>query len=143
MAKRAYRAVNRLSYSPELVAPILEQLAEGKSLSEICRAASPRMSTIFEWLDQHPEFADRYARAREQQAEKLAGDIIKIADNPKLDPNDKRIRVDARKWVASKLKPKTYGDKIDMNLSGSVALTSDQRQARIDALLAKRKRGDE
>jgi hypothetical protein len=39
----------------------------------------------------------------------------------------KRMQVDARKWVASKLKPKVYGDRID------VAVT-DNRISVMDAL---------
>jgi hypothetical protein len=46
------------------------------------------------------------------------GEIISIADDPTDDYNSRRVRVDARKWSASKLMPKKYGDRIEQ--TGSV-----------------------
>ncbi|MBU2052465.1 hypothetical protein KKH13_04650, partial [Patescibacteria group bacterium] len=54
-------------------------------------------------------FFKRYARARDEQADTLADEITYIADT-EPDANKARVRVDARKWVAAKLKPKKYGD---------------------------------
>lgn len=42
----------------------------------------------------------------------MSEDILFISDDKDLDPNHKRIMVDSRKWLASKLKPKRYGDKL-------------------------------
>jgi hypothetical protein len=81
------------------------------------------MSSVFLWLTKHPEFSERYAHAREAQAETHADRIVEIADDETLDPNHKRIMVDARKWVASKLKPKRYGDKAEVEHKGDVGLT--------------------
>jgi len=74
---------------------------------------------------QKPEFSDKYARARDEQAETLADEIIAIADEPPAEVTDdkgvsrtdsgwvtwQKNRMDARKWVAAKLKPKKYGDR--------------------------------
>jgi hypothetical protein len=111
-------------YSPELTARICERLAIGESLRSICRDDEmPSMASIFLWLGKHPEFSEQYTRAREAQAEAHADRIVEIADDDTLDPNHKRIMVDARKWVASKLKPKRYGDKAEVEHSGNVGLT--------------------
>ena len=111
-------------YTPELTAQICERLAIGESLRSICRDdAMPSMASIFLWLGKYPEFSEQYARAREAQAESHADQIVEIADDDKIDPNHKRIMVDARKWVASKLKPKRYGDKLDLEHKGEVGLT--------------------
>lgn len=124
-------------YSEELTDYICEQIAEGKSLNSLVKEdeSLPRMGTIFRWLREYPEFSDKYARAREEQAETLADEIIAIADDSEndigvdKDGNERantevvaraRLRVDARKWVASKLKPKKYGDKVQTELSGEV-----------------------
>jgi hypothetical protein len=61
-------------------------------------------------------------RAREDQADTLADEILDIADDSSLDPSDRRVKIDARKWIASKLKPKTYGDKVQAELSGQLTL---------------------
>ena len=111
-------------YTPELTAQICERLAIGESLRSICRDdAMPSLASIFLWLGKYPEFSEQYARAREAQAESHADQIVEIADDDKIDPNHKRIMVDARKWVASKLKPKRYGDKLDLEHKGEVGLT--------------------
>jgi hypothetical protein len=88
------------------------------------------MSSIFKWLREHKEFAEQYARAKELQTEKLADELVEIADDESNDvsgelkmPNSvavqrARLKVDTRKWLLSKLQPKKYGDKLDMNLAG-------------------------
>lgn len=87
------------------------------------------------WLGVNETFRDQYARAREMQADALFDDILSIADDGRNDwmlknfGEDTRwvengealrrsaLRVDARKWMAGKLKPKQYGEKIDLNHS--------------------------
>ena len=90
----------------------------------------PDKSTVFDWLAKYPGFADQYAKAKEESADAHADDILEIADdgsNDWMERNDpknpgwlvngehmqrSRLRVDTRKWIASKLKPKKYGDKL-------------------------------
>ena len=80
------------------------------------------------WLDgSRPEFSDQYARAREAQADKLAEEALQIADDGRSDTyvdgdgnvktdteviQRSKLRVDTRKWLASKMAPKKYGDKV-------------------------------
>jgi hypothetical protein len=135
-------------YTPEVADSICERLAEGESLRSICRdEAMPALSSVFKWLNLHAEFADQYTRAREEQAEALADEIVGIADNDCMEVEDSavltardRLRVEARKWVASKLKPKKYGDRQvlagdpDAPLSN---VTDQQLDERLNALLSK------
>lgn len=93
----------------------------------------PAVSTVYLWMAKHIEFSESYARAREDQADTLADQILEIADDGRNDTytddegkefvnhdviNRSRLRVDARKWVAAKLKPRKYGDKVSTELSG-------------------------
>lgn len=111
MAKKAGRPTK---YTKTLAAKICARIAEGESVKSICRDdAMPVASTVFLWLGEHAEFSDQYAIAKEESAEFHADEIISIADDTTGDVARDRLRVDARKWVASKLKPKKYGDKID------------------------------
>ena len=110
---------------------ICELIAEGNSLTSICkRDGFPSASTVFKWLSEQQEFSDKYARAREAQADYLAAEIIDISSEARIcqkvtvkgngdtetvtqDQVDRsRLMVDARKWYAGKLSPKKYGDKI-------------------------------
>jgi hypothetical protein len=122
------------SYTPETATEICAQIAEGKSLRTICAAGGmPGLRTIMQWLADREGFQQQYARAREAQADALAEEILDIADDGKNDTyvtadgtelvnHDhiarSRLRVDSRKWLASKLKPKKYGDKVHQELSG-------------------------
>ena len=99
-----------------------------KGLGRLC-AENPELpdeATIHRWRLKHEIFRKQYAQAKQNQAELLAQEIIEIADESAgdikydKDGNESlngeyvarsRLRVDARKWVASKLLPKVYGDK--------------------------------
>ena len=136
-------------FSQETADAICDRLGVGESLRSICRDDEmPALSTVFKWLNQQPAFADQYARAREEQAEALADEIVAIADEADVAVKHEgeevrlaldatgvarnRLRVDARKWAASKLKPKKYGDKIQTEHSGSVTLTHEQFLASLE-----------
>lgn len=139
-------------YNETVAAAITERIADGESLRSICSdEAMPAKSTVFKWLSQNKDFADQYARAREEQAETLASEIVAIADEEcttvradkhpgtKADGESgdvevvfdstavarNRLRVDARKWVAAKLKPKVYGDKVEH--SGAVGILTHEQ----------------
>ena len=127
-------------YSLELVHPICEHIANCVSLRAIAAMdGMPSVQTMKTWLadDSKPEFLERYARAREAQADKMAEDILAIADEEctmvKADKHGtsdddgngntevvfdstavqrNKLRVDTRKWLASKMAPKKYGDKV-------------------------------
>lgn len=123
-------------YNPELAAQICEHIAQGKSLRTIAEMEGmPHQATIMAWLDgSHPDFSEQYARAREAQADKLAEEILAIADDGRSDTyldaegNEKtdneaiqrsKLRVEARKWLASKMAPKKYGDKVTQEHTGA------------------------
>lgn len=113
-------------YSEELAAEICRRLMEGESLRQICEDdAMPTRTTVHDWLANKDDFSVQYARARELQADTYADDIIAEADkaNDKDSAAAAKVKVDARKWVASKLKPKRYGDKLDLDATIEGKLT--------------------
>lgn len=117
------------TYSDDLASRICERMAEGESLRKICaEKGMPAKSTVFKWLGEHEAFSDQYARARIAQADKYVDELVDIADEGKNeDAQILRLRMDARKWAASKLAPKKYGERLDLNHSGgmSVNIASD------------------
>lgn len=91
---------------------ILEGLADGKSLRAICRDdGMPSLSTVMRWLSADDAWREQYMRAREAGDDAMAEDIQDIADDVDLKPEDRRVRIDARKWLLAKRQPKKYGDK--------------------------------
>jgi hypothetical protein len=100
------------SYTPELGSKICEGIAQGTSLVRVCYALDIDYGTVYDWIKKNPDFADNYTHAREAQADYLADGVLDIADDSTLQADDRRVKIDARKWYAGKLKPKKYGDKI-------------------------------
>lgn len=106
-------------YTQDLADSLCAQLAEGKSLRTVCKAEEmPEARTVFRWLRTNSEFCQQYEKAKEESADALSDEMLDIADNGEGDPKRDRLRVDTRKWLASKLKPKKYGDKVDLTHSG-------------------------
>lgn len=128
-------------YSPEKADLICERLIDGESLRSICLDDDmPAGSTVCRWLANNEEFRKQYALAREAQADTLADEMLDIADDGTNDWMERqgkdgetgrleyngdhvqrsRLRIDARKWLASKMAPKKYGDKIDVEHGGAL-----------------------
>lgn len=105
-------------YDPKIGDEICRLLVEGKrggpmSLSAICRKKGmPSITTVFRWLRDDSTFSTNYVRAREEQAHANADQIQDISDTEK-DLDRAKVRIDARKWYAGRMAPKSYGDKVD------------------------------
>lgn len=123
---------------------ILQGISEGKSLSSTLRSEGmPSYSLARQMIKNNAEFRAAYEKAVEDRADRLAEEIIELSDKELPDGlegpmasawvQQKRLQVEARKWVASKLKPKTYGDRIDVSVT-------DTRISVMDALNEARQR---
>lgn len=123
---------------------ICARISEGRSLRSVCSDADmPDKSTVLRWLADplNAEFRDQYACAREAMADSLFDELLEIADDGTNDHTTRevdgrevevvdhehiqrsKLRVDARKWMLSKLNPKRYGEKLE--LGGKVALSHE------------------
>ena len=115
MAKRGRPS----TYTPAIAAEICARLAGGESLRTICSSTElPATSNVFEWLKVHPDFRDQYASARAAGVDAMVEETLAIADNIEEDANSRRVRIDARKWFASKMRPEKYGDRTALELGG-------------------------
>lgn len=130
------RAKNKpsIAYSDGLLASILDRVANGESLSSVCDADDmPSRKSFFQWVKENPEIQAQYEFAIQMRADKLAEEILAIADDGMSDTytdengNERtnqeviarsRLRVDARKWLAGKMAPKKYGDKLTNEHTG-------------------------
>lgn len=106
---------------------ICEKVADCTTLREIAEEYKISKGALIEWL---ADYGDQYARAREAQADVLASDILALSDKTRIgtktttkangdvetttgDMVDRaRLQIDARKWLAGKMSPKKYGDKV-------------------------------
>lgn len=120
-------------YSQELGDKICAQISEGRSLSSVCRELGIHRQRVFEWLRVHESFLTQYTIAKEESADALAEEMLDIADDRNDDPQSRRVRVDTRKWIASKMKPKKYGDKVDLNANINGQLNLSGKVVFVDA----------
>lgn len=137
-----------VNFSDDLADQICEGIADGRSLRSICNEPGmPNKATVFRWLAGNEAFRDRYARARDAQADAIFDEILDIADDASNDWMERRgeedsgwvvngehvqrsrIRIDARKWMAGKLRPKVYGDKLDVEHTGGVTVNITGKDA--------------
>lgn len=119
------------SFSHAIADKICASLIDGHSLRKTCAAENmPHAATVCRWLATNEEFREQYARARELQADALFDETLDIADTTEegIETTTKpdgsvetksgdmlghrKLRIDTRKWIAGKLAPKKYGDKL-------------------------------
>ena len=129
--------MSKLIYRTEVAAQICARIANGTSLSKVCRDKEmPSRPTFFEWVAAHPELAEMYRIAIQCRAHGIFEEILEIADTPqegvKIKESDKnglekmtgdmidhrRLRVDARKWILARMDPTRYGDRVSTELTG-------------------------
>ena len=129
------------SYTQDIADEICAGLAEGKSLRTVCKAEHlPCVASIFNWFRTQDGFLEQYTRAKEESADALTDEMLDIADDGTNDwakqqlgedghevdvlhkehIQRSRLRIETRKWLASKLKPKRYGDKTTTEHTGKV-----------------------
>lgn len=125
------------SYTEETASKLCSYLSMGQSLRTACKnEGMPSIQTVFNWIASNPTFLEQYTRAKEEASDALVEDMLDIADEtPSIPEMDKegnivavkidsagvarnRLRVETRKWIASKLKPKKYGDVTRTEITG-------------------------
>lgn len=103
-------------FNQEIADQICERLANGESLARICKDENmPGYSTVRRWEDENEKFRAISMRGRRDGTHFMADECLEIADNPTLDPQDKRVRIDTRLRLIGKWNAKEYGDKLDLN----------------------------
>jgi len=135
-----------MKYNEEIATKILDQIATtSNGIANICKSIENgcNVRDFYEWIRENEEFAKRYARAKEDQADILVDEMIEIADDKSRDTmlipdgnggmkevedrewvSRSRLKIDVRKFIAMKLKPKKYGDKIQTEHSGEISINN-------------------
>jgi len=105
---------------------VCERIAEGESIRVSCKdIRGVSKPTFLQWIKDERDtggavLSDMYAQAKESSADALADQLIEIADNIEGDTKRDQLRLDTRKWIAAKLKPRKYGDRIQADVGGSI-----------------------
>ena len=95
------------TYSQEIADAICEELATtDHALHRICeREGMPDHATVYRWIASNQDFCDKYARARERQADFLAAQVVEIADTVR---EGKKVKVSQKDGTTEE-----HGDQVD------------------------------
>lgn len=131
-------------FSQDIADQICEMLQDGATIRQICALKGfPSWPTVRKWKIKNREFATQYAHAYQASAEALELRIIEIS----LTAKDKdssaaaRTQIEALKWIASKRDKGKYGDKLDLQHTGEMAvrtISDEQLVAELNAIIAPR-----
>jgi hypothetical protein len=122
------RKMAALKNRAELAELVIETMViDGLSLRKASAMHNVSPQTVLRALDGDRALAEQYDRARAAVIERLADEVMELADAPvaKLDNGatdpglvrQRQLQVDTRKWFLSKLAPKVYGDRLDVSVS--------------------------
>lgn len=114
-------------YNNELVDRICSLISQGKSMRSVCLLEEmPEMETVWRWLRENPYFNEQYVRATQDRTETQLELLNELGDtaielSQSTDPKQSnavvqavKLKADNLKWVMSKMKPKKYGDKLEL-----------------------------
>jgi hypothetical protein len=111
----------------------IKAVFDGESVVDFLRDVGMEPQAFYETLKKNPELLDAYADAKRFRAEILANEIVHIADSED-DPQKARNRIQARQWFASKVSPRDWGDRMDINVTQTIDIGSALQDARARAL---------
>lgn len=128
-----------ISCTPEMFQQFIDAMHQGITPTQLIESQEENrtvcsLHTFHAYVSADNARLDIYARAREKCADAMVDVTMVIADN---DTNPQRAanRIKARQWWASKVKPKVYGDKLDLEVNGTVnvqaAILAGRRRAQL------------
>jgi hypothetical protein len=104
---------------------VLQGMRDGLSAFKACQKAGVPQSTFNDWVNGDKNLSVEYAHAREDLIERIANEVMELADSEVPETGDgkkdwqaiqkHKLQVDTRKWLLSKLAPKKYGEKLELS----------------------------
>jgi len=128
-------------FDQERAEQVLERLAQGETLSQICRDIKVPRRTVHNWRRDNPVFEAQFARAKDEGFDAIADDVVVIADDGRNDwmvangdedagwryngehATRSRLRVETRLKLLAKWDPKRYGDRVQLDADMRISVT--------------------
>lgn len=133
-------AVSVRDLPEHLLVEIMTRMGEGETLTSIAKEFGFSVGSLWERIDRNPVSREAYARARVRQAHANFDKITELScrvEQEDIDPNAARVAIDARKWIAAKLLPKDYGERVQVDQDVTLKL-SDSIQGFLNGVRSSR-----
>lgn len=101
----------RVPGKPEKAVKAMEHMRTGKTVRQACELVGLDRADFYKVINEDEELYVLYSRAREAMQDAIVDDFVHVADT-EADPARARVKIDAMKWLACKILPKKYGEKI-------------------------------
>ena len=124
--------MNELTYPADISEDerlVLDQVMEGQTLTRACQNVGLKRAAFYLRMNSRPSLSDAYTRALEAMVECNLDKIDTVAYEV-ADVQQARLISDNLKWSVAKRMPKKYGDRLDVNVTSTVDLTSALLEAR-------------
>lgn len=134
MSETATKAERRAKWEawkadPDAMEELESFIAEGRGgLATFAAIEGFAVVTLYDWVKADPIRSERYARAREIGADALAEAAAVISRDRARDPQCRRVEIDHNKWLAGKIRPKVYGDRIQQDVTGTLTIEDALKQ---------------
>jgi terminase small subunit-like protein len=110
-------------YTEEIAAEICFRLSHGETLTKICKDDHlPSRSTVLKWVNEDPDFGNRFARARDLQFEHWADSLVDTAAEVRTKPEEvpaARLDSENKRWLLARLKPSLYSEKFQADITSA------------------------
>jgi hypothetical protein len=112
---------------------VFDHISQGKTVDSVIKALGVSIGGFYKWIDRDAKRGELLMRARTRGGQSLAEQTLDIADSATpQEAQVAKLRVDTRRWLASKMAPDDYGDKqqplVNIDL-GSMALDALRKRS--------------
>lgn len=140
------------TYTPELADEICERIANGETLREITREPHmPSYRSVYRWREANPEFASRFAHARDCGFDVIAEEALEISNTPRVGERTedseqgykvvcedmlghRKLQIETRLKLLAKWSPR-YSEKLDVTSGGQpLTMTAEERAAKLASI---------
>lgn len=102
-------------------AALIDRIADGETMADLARALGCSRNLLSTYMNRDETRRATVQRARETGADAMAEDTIRIADGALASQaSAARLRIEQRRWFASKVLPDTYGEKNQTSITVNV-----------------------
>lgn len=99
---------------------ICERLLEGMALKAVCKTPGyPTLTQLMRAMQDDHEVASKITMARANQSFTMRDELLEIADNDALRADERKVKIEVRKWLMGKENATRYGDFQRIELTGA------------------------